>query len=59
MAVAPVDNGVGRSGERVKKLFGRVPTLIEVRATAMHNDDARWQLDVDHAVNGENGNQRP
>ena len=48
MAVAPVDDRVSGSGKRVKKLFGHVPTLMEVRAMATHG-----------GVNSEDGNQRP
>ena len=42
--VAPVDDGVGRSSKRMKKLFGCVPTLIKLRAAATHDGDQTWTM---------------
>ena len=61
VAVAPVDDKVGGSGERVKKPFGHVSTSIEVRAMAMHDSNWTWAMPsmVRMAISSPNGRSPP
>ncbi len=49
------DAGSAGSGDSAKKSFGRIPNSIKVSATATHDGEA----EVDHAVDGKDGDQRP